>query len=171
MPQTDDRLGGNGGADPKIKVKPPKKPKGSTTTRGRSAKGKHTTKGKGKGKGAKGAKVKHAPKPGTWHEQSGAAAAAGHTGSLTSEASQEARGAAGGSVLHPSGKGMAPLELAADAEKGLGTAAGLGGVLLDLVGEGTVKLSGVLAAWARESERITNRTWRRPGGLAKLGGL
>ena len=166
MPETDDRSGGGGEGNPKFKPKGPKVAKTKKGKKGKHAKGrkaKHAkgTKAKHSTKGTK-AKVKHAPKPGQWHEESGSATAAGHAPSASKET---------GSVLHPAGKGMAPIELVADAEKGLGTAAGLGGVLLDLVGEGTIKLSGVLAAWARESERITNRTWRRPGGLAKLGGL
>jgi hypothetical protein len=149
MARTGDVLGGTGD-DPKIKVKGPKTPK---TKKG---------KGKGKGKKAKKAKVKHAPKPGRWHAASGAAAAAGHAPSASKET---------GAVIHPAGKGMAPLQLTPNADSRQGMTAGLGGIILDLVGEGTVRLSSALAAWARESERITNRSWRRPGGLSALGGL
>jgi hypothetical protein len=50
-------------------------------------------------------------------------------------------------------------------------AAGLGGVLLELVGEAGLRAGQVLEAWQREQDRLTNRAWRRPGGLARMGGL
>jgi hypothetical protein len=49
--------------------------------------------------------------------------------------------------------------------------AGLGGVVLELVGEGSVSLGAALSAWQREIDRVTNSAWRRPGGLARMGGL
>jgi hypothetical protein len=39
------------------------------------------------------------------------------------------------------------------------------------VGHGRVTLAHVLTAGQREQDRITNRTWRRPGGLARPAGL
>lgn len=58
---------------------------------------------------------------------------------------------------------------------GLGTTAtGLGGVILELVGEGSISPGSVgsaLEAWQREQDRISNRAWRRPGGMARMGGL
>lgn len=50
-------------------------------------------------------------------------------------------------------------------------AAGLGGVLLELVGEAGLRTGQVLEAWQREQDRLTNRAWRRPGGLVRMGGL
>jgi hypothetical protein len=47
----------------------------------------------------------------------------------------------------------------------------IGMVLLDLVGEGEMHVGRVLEAWQREQDRIANRAWRRPGGLARMGGL
>ena len=47
----------------------------------------------------------------------------------------------------------------------------IGMVLLDLVGEGEIHVGRVLEAWQREQDRIANRAWRRPGGLARMGGL
>lgn len=63
------------------------------------------------------------------------------------------------------GVGAAPLrELAAN-----GT--GLGDVLLELVGAEHGNLRAALTAWQREQDRLSNRAWRRPGGLARPAGL
>jgi hypothetical protein len=51
---------------------------------------------------------------------------------------------------------------------------GLSGMLLDLINHGQVTPVSVghsFQAWQREQDRITNRTWRRPGGLQKAAGL
>lgn len=89
-----------------------------------------------------------------------------------------------GTGSSPAGQGMAPLLLAGNGALGMGTLPGLGGVILELVGEGSfggmggggegmsvAGLGAILAGWQREQERIVNRAWRRPGGLARLGGL
>lgn len=49
--------------------------------------------------------------------------------------------------------------------------AGLSSVILNLVGENPASLASGLVAWQREQDRITNRAWRRPGGMARMGGL
>ncbi|HEX6819434.1 MAG TPA: hypothetical protein VF120_13740 [Ktedonobacterales bacterium] len=49
--------------------------------------------------------------------------------------------------------------------------AGLSDVLLELAGAEHGGLSRTFAAWQREQDRILNRAWRRPGGLARPGGL
>jgi hypothetical protein len=48
---------------------------------------------------------------------------------------------------------------------------GLTVVLAELVGQGRVTLGHTLSAWQREQDRVTNRTWRRPGGLVRPAGL
>jgi hypothetical protein len=107
-------------------------------------------------KGRKGrapkAKKPHIPKPGTFHETAGAGSAGKSAGAAP---------AAG----HAAGSGMAAHELHA------ATGLGVSGILLELVGEGTITLSAALSAWTRDQERVTNRAWRRPGGLARMGGL
>jgi hypothetical protein len=56
---------------------------------------------------------------------------------------------------------------------GLNTASseGLGGAILDLVGEGKLTVAHALAAWTHEQDRLANRAWRRPGGLQRMGGV
>ena len=49
--------------------------------------------------------------------------------------------------------------------------AGLSDVLLDLAGAEHGSLSQTLVAWQREQDRLVNRAWRRPGGLARPAGL
>lgn len=49
--------------------------------------------------------------------------------------------------------------------------AGLSDVLLELAGAQHGSLSRAFAAWQREQDRVLNRAWRRPGGLARPGGL
>lgn len=51
------------------------------------------------------------------------------------------------------------------------TAEGLGGAILDLVGEGHLTAAHALAAWTHEQDRLANRAWRRPGGLQRMAGL
>jgi hypothetical protein len=46
-----------------------------------------------------------------------------------------------------------------------------GGVALELIGEHSVSLAHALSAWTREQDRLANAAWRRPGGLARMGGL
>ena len=48
---------------------------------------------------------------------------------------------------------------------------GLTPLLAKLVNHGSVSLATTLTAWQREQDRITNRTWRRPGGLYRPAGL
>lgn len=67
-----------------------------------------------------------------------------------------------------SGRGHTPTAETAPLEL---SATGLGDVLLELLGEGTVTLRSALAAWQREQDRVLNRAWRRPGGLVRPGGV
>lgn len=64
---------------------------------------------------------------------------------------------------------MEPLELVAG--KTSGAADGLLGALLEIVGAEGGSLAGALAAWQREQDRLANRAWRRPGGMARPAGL
>jgi hypothetical protein len=52
-----------------------------------------------------------------------------------------------------------------------GAAGGLLGALLDIAGATDGSLPGMLAAWQREQDRLANRAWRRPGGMARPAGL
>jgi hypothetical protein len=79
-------------------------------------------------------------------------------------------GARGGGVpvrAHASGSGEAIRQLVGHA----GAIGGLSGAILELVGEGVIGVDQMLAAAQREQDRVTNRAWRRPGGLARMGGL
>lgn len=105
-----------------------------------------------KGRKGRSAKPKKPPKPGVWHEQPGAGSAGKGAGASPAQG-------------HPAGSGMAAHILRGAA----GT--GMGDVLLEMVGEGTITLGAALGAWQRDQERVTNRAWRRPGGLARMGGL
>ena len=67
------------------------------------------------------------------------------------------------------GSGMAPLELMAGGEQDAGD--GLLGALIELVGAEGGALTAALAAWQREQDRLANRAWRRPGGMARPAGL
>jgi hypothetical protein len=111
-----------------------------------------------RGSGGQKPKHPHTPKPGTFHRQSGAGSA-GHT----------AAGAAinGG---HPAGAGLLARTLVTP-PSAAGAAQGLGGYVLDLVAEGELSVNAALGAWQREQDRVTNRAWRRPGGLARIGKL
>lgn len=53
----------------------------------------------------------------------------------------------------------------------LGADSGLLGALVEIVSVETSALHGVLAAWQREQDRLANRAWRRPGGMARPAGL
>ena len=44
---------------------------------------------------------------------------------------------------------------------------GLFDALVELAGPGALTLHQTLALWQREQDRILNRAWRRPGGLAR----
>jgi hypothetical protein len=50
-------------------------------------------------------------------------------------------------------------------------ARGLPDALLEIAGARDDTLLGALAAWQREQDRLANRAWRRPGGMARLAGL
>lgn len=152
MVRTTERGGGGGGNDD-----------GARKPHGRKHPQRHGSRRRKSGGGAR-HHARHAPPPGRWHEAPGAATAAGHTPS---------RAEASAHVIHPAGRGLAPLDLEAG-RTGYPSLGGLGGPILELVGARAASpgdLTLALAAWQRESERVTNRAWRRPGGLVKLGGL
>ena len=57
-------------------------------------------------------------------------------------------------------------------ETGTGkTTSGLLGSLIGIMGAEGDSLDGALAAWQREQDRLANRAWRRPGGMARPAGL
>ncbi len=62
------------------------------------------------------------------------------------------------------------LELAVEAT-GSAADTGLLDALLELVGTEHLTLGHALSAWQREQDRLANRAWRRPGGLARPAGL
>ena len=101
---------------------------------------------------------KPAAKPGAFHEATGASASLGRSAPT-----------ALGPAAHAAGSGQPALNLA-DLGGSI-SGSGLGDVLLDLVGEGQLRLGHALHAWQREQERVANRAWRRPGGMARMGGL
>ena len=70
---------------------------------------------------------------------------------------------------HPILAGSHAVELAATAS-GAGSP-GLFDVVLELVGAEHATFRQVLSLWQREQDRILNRAWRRPGGLARPAGL
>lgn len=103
-------------------------------------------------------KPKKPRKPPTFHEQVGAGSAGKGQGA---------------SPRRLSSAGSAPsavMELVAS-ESGPTAGSGLSAVVLELAGEGKLSLSSALSAWQHEQERVSNRVWRRPGGLARMGGL
>jgi len=53
----------------------------------------------------------------------------------------------------------------------VGKADGLLGSLIEIMGAEGDSLHGALAAWQREQDRLANRAWRRPGGMARPAGL
>jgi hypothetical protein len=69
---------------------------------------------------------------------------------------------------HAGAAGTPVLELAVEAN---GADTGLLDALLELVGTEHLTLGHALAAWQREQDRLANRAWRRPGGLARPAGL
>ena len=70
---------------------------------------------------------------------------------------------------HPALAGSHAIELAASASST--GSPGLFDVVLELVGAQHTTLRQTLTLWQREQDRILNRTWRRPGGLARPAGL
>lgn len=52
-----------------------------------------------------------------------------------------------------------------------GADAGLAPVLIELAGAEHGDLHAALGVWQREQDRLVNRAWRRPGGLARPAGL
>lgn len=129
-----------------------RKIKGPTSSKAKKAK-------KGRTSRAKKARVAHARTP-AFHEQAQSPAGAEHP----SDAGLSFGGAGSTAGVSP----RALLELT-----GISTAseAGLGGAILDLVGEGRLNVAHALAAWTHEQDRLANRAWRRPGGLQRMAGL
>lgn len=70
---------------------------------------------------------------------------------------------------HPALTGSHALELTAG--RSGASSPGLFDVILELVGAQHVTLRQTLTLWQREQDRTLNRTWRRPGGLARPAGL
>ena len=64
------------------------------------------------------------------------------------------------------GSALPPLETGTG-----GTTSGLLGPLIEIMGAEGESLHGALAAWQREQDRLANRAWRRPGGMARPAGL
>lgn len=100
-------------------------------------------------------KPKKPRKPPLFHEQAGAGSAG------------KAQGAVPRGVSAAGSGPSAVMDLVASDS----AAAGLSTVVLELAGEGKVSLASALSAWHHEQERVSNRIWRRPGGLARMGGL
>ncbi|HET9111072.1 MAG TPA: hypothetical protein VFN78_09630 [Ktedonobacterales bacterium] len=114
-------------------------------------------------KAKKTSKTTRTPAAKTFHEATGAgsvgnAASAGAGGSLPFAGAGSTAGASPRPLLELSGLNTASAE-------------GLGGALLDLVGEGKLTVAHALAAWTHEQDRLANRAWRRPGGLQRMAGL
>lgn len=132
--------------------KPPRKSKGHRAKKGRAHKA-HKAKTTRTTRSASNA----------FHEQAGAGSIGGTSGGAHAGALPFA---GAGSTAGASPRGL--LELS-----GLDTATseGLGGALLDLVGEGKLTVAHALAAWTHEQDRLANRAWRRPGGMVRMGGL
>lgn len=61
-------------------------------------------------------------------------------------------------------------ELALPAERAGGDLS-LAAVLIELAGVEHGDLRAALGVWQREQDRLMNRAWRRPGGLARPAGL
>jgi hypothetical protein len=134
---------------------PPDNPDGDGT--GSTKRARQGRRGRKRGNGVAG-RGKRARKPKAIHVRppTSAGNGAGSAGRPT-QAYPAASSATGGA--------LAVAELDALAEVGLSA------VLAELVGHGRVTLAHVLTASQREQDRITNRTWRRPGGLARPAGL
>ena len=69
----------------------------------------------------------------------------------------------------------APLRAGLGGSRALDLAAPTGGGMLDavleVVGAESLTLREALTLWQREQDRLLNRAWRRPGGLARPAGL
>ncbi|HKT37364.1 MAG TPA: hypothetical protein VJR48_03275 [Ktedonobacterales bacterium] len=130
-----------------------RKIKGPTSSKAKKAK-------KGRTSRSKKARVAHARTPAAFHEQAQTPAGAEHP----SDAGLPFGGVGSTAGVSP----RALVELT-----GISTAseAGLGGAILDLVGEGRLSVGHALAAWTHEQDRLANRAWRRPGGLQRMAGL
>ena len=139
---------------------------GSSGGKHRGAKGHHAKRGRRKGHGT--GKTRH-PRarhqtPRTRHPRAWPRGGGGQPAGATPN------------VWHPpahAGPGMAAQTLGAAPHAGAAAlgAPGLTSTILELVGEGGITLGAALQAWDRERDRVANRAWRRPGGLARLGGL
>jgi hypothetical protein len=68
------------------------------------------------------------------------------------------------------GGAMPPFEPGTSGGEGE-AASGLLGPLIEIMGAEGESLQGTLAAWQREQDRLANRAWRRPGGMARPAGL
>lgn len=132
----------------------------TTTHHPRKAKKKKVKKTRAhKASAAKAHKVR-TPATHAFHEAAGASSAGGGAGAgALPFASAPTTAGAPRALLELSG-----LDAPSSAE-------GLMGAILDLVGEGTLTAAHALAAWTHEQDRLANRAWRRPGGLARMGGL
>ena len=75
-----------------------------------------------------------------------------------------------------------PIELTGEAQRGASPllefgaggdemTSGLLDALLEIAGTEGRSLRWALAAWQREQDRLANRAWRRPGGMARPAGL
>ncbi|HEX9036965.1 MAG TPA: hypothetical protein VF808_08245 [Ktedonobacterales bacterium] len=108
----------------------------------------------------------HHRKPKTLHphgyHQSGAVPAA-EAGASRDPGDDKVNPAVGGGGPGPA------REIAADTLGG-NVDSGLLGAVLQLAGSGDLSGS-ALATWQREQDRISNRQWRRPGGMQRMGGL
>lgn len=115
---------------------------------------------KRKARKAREARAARSPKPGTFHEQAQTPAGAEHptTAGLPFAGIGSTAGATPRAVMELTGLNAASSE-------------GLGGAILDLVGEGRLTVAHALTAWTHEQDRLANRAWRRPGGLQRMGGL
>ena len=130
-----------------------RKIKGPTSSKAKKAK-------KGRTSRAKKARVAHARTPAAFHEQAQSPTGAEHPSDT---------GLPFGSV--GSTAGAAPRALLELTGITAASEPGLGGAILDLVGEGRLSVAHALAAWTHEQDRLANRAWRRPGGLQRMAGL
>ena len=73
-------------------------------------------------------------------------------------------------TLDTSGQAQGSALPALDTGSG-GSTSGLLGSLVEIMGAEGDSLQGALAAWQREQDRLANRAWRRPGGMARPAGL
>jgi hypothetical protein len=62
--------------------------------------------------------------------------------------------------------GMRALDLIAP-----GASSGLLDAVMEIIGAESLTLQQTLSLWQREQDRVLNRAWRRPGGLARPAGL